>query len=69
MTGLCLRILQAALVYINTLMLHDIMADQAWVDLLTAKDCRGLSPLFGQHVLPYGEVRLDVAQRLALRGG
>ncbi|MGI5489096.1 hypothetical protein [Microtetraspora malaysiensis] len=29
-------------------------------------DRRGLTPLFWQHVQPYGEVRLDVAKRLAL---
>ena len=29
---LCLRILQAALVYINTLMIQDVLADQAWAD-------------------------------------
>jgi hypothetical protein len=27
---------------------------------------RGLTPLFWQHVLPYGEVRLDMTSRLTL---
>jgi Tn3 transposase DDE domain len=52
----CLRILQAALVYMNTLMLQDILADPDWEDALTAEDERGLTPLFWSHVLPYGEV-------------
>ena len=30
MTALCLRILQAALVYVNALMLQDVLADEAW---------------------------------------
>ncbi len=30
MSVLCLRILQAAMVYINTLMLQDILADPEW---------------------------------------
>jgi TnpA family transposase len=43
---LCLRILQAALVYVNTLMVQDVLADDAWADRLTAEDKRGLTPLF-----------------------
>ena len=61
---LCLRILQAALVYVNTLMVQDVLADQAWADRLTAEDRRGLTPLFWAHVAPYGEVRLDMGRRL-----
>jgi len=54
MTVLCLRILQAALVYVNTLLLQDVLAEADWSDLLTVEDRRGLTPLFWQHVLPYG---------------
>ena len=64
---LCLRILQAALVYINTLMLQDVLAERAWDDLLTSADRRGLTPLFWTHVLPYGEVNLDMTARLSIR--
>ncbi|MFI5888796.1 Tn3 family transposase [Actinoplanes sp. NPDC051513] len=66
MTMLCLRILQAALVYVNTLMLQDVLADDDWAALLTGADRRGLTPLFWQHVLPYGEIRLDMSRRLGL---
>ncbi|MGI5170430.1 Tn3 family transposase [Spirillospora sp. CA-253888] len=59
-----LRILQAALVYINTLILQDVLADPEWAKLLKPTDRRGLTPLFWQHVQPYGEVRLDMAKRL-----
>ncbi|MEV4078606.1 Tn3 family transposase [Nonomuraea fuscirosea] len=68
MSVLCLRILQAALVYINTQMLQDVIADPARATLLKPADRRGLTPLFWQHVQPYGEVRLDVAKRLPLGG-
>nr|WP_260408621.1 transposase [Planomonospora venezuelensis] len=68
MSVLCLRILQAALVYINTLMLQDVLADPEWTELLKPADQRGLTPLFWQHVQPCGEVRLDVAKRLSLGG-
>lgn len=66
MTALCLRILQAALVYLNTLMLQDVLAEPAWAKLLTGADRRGLTPLFWQHVRPYGEVRLDLGHRLTI---
>ncbi|MFF5210538.1 Tn3 family transposase [Streptosporangium sp. NPDC000396] len=69
MSVLCLRILQAALVYINTLMLQDVLAEPEWAKLLKPADRRGLTPLFWQHVQPYGEVRLDVAKPLPLGGG
>jgi len=67
MTVLCLRILQAALVYVNTLLLQDVLGEDAWSQLLTAEDRRGLTPLFWQHVLPYGEVKLDMTSRLDIR--
>jgi len=55
---LCLRILQAALVYVNTLMLQDVLAEDDRAELLT--------PLFWHHVLPYGEVKLDMTTRLSI---
>ncbi|MEU4516695.1 Mu transposase C-terminal domain-containing protein [Nonomuraea wenchangensis] len=39
---MCLRILQAAFVSINTLMLQDVLADPEWVKLLKPADRRGL---------------------------
>jgi TnpA family transposase len=67
MTVMCLRILQAALAYLNTLMLQDILTEEEWARILTPEDRRGLTPLFWQHVLPYGEVKLDMATRLSIR--
>ena len=64
----CLRILHAALVFVNTLMLQDILAGHDWFDLLGPADRRGLTPLFWAHVLPYGEVNLDMTRRLSLGG-
>jgi hypothetical protein len=49
-------------------MLQDVLADPTWAQLLKPADRRGLTPLFWQHVQPYGEVRLDVAKRLPLGG-
>ncbi len=45
---------------------QDVLADDRWDDILTAEDRRGLTPLFWQHVLPYGEVKLDTSTRLSI---
>ena len=63
---LCLRVLQAALVYVNTLMVQDVLAEEGWAAQLTDADRRGLTPLFWTHVAPYGEVKLDMSSRLVL---
>lgn len=65
---LCLRVLQAALVYVNPLMVQDVLADDDWVDQLTDADRRGLTPLFWTRVAPYGEVKLDQDLRETVRG-
>ncbi|MEU0504259.1 Tn3 family transposase [Nocardia sp. NPDC005998] len=65
MSVLCLRICQAALVYMNVLMIQDILDDPDCPVELTAEDERGLTPLFWSHVLPYGEVKLNMNSRLA----
>ena len=61
---LCLRILQAALVYVNTLLLQDILVEPEWASTLTPEDKRGLTPLLWSNIAPYGEVRLDMNTRL-----
>ncbi|MEU6187990.1 Tn3 family transposase [Nocardia sp. NPDC047038] len=68
MSVLRLPICQAALVYVNVLMIQDVLADPDWDGVLTAEDERGLTPLFRSHVLPYGEVELNMTTRLALGG-
>ncbi|MQA82956.1 MAG: transposase [Streptosporangiales bacterium] len=45
----------------------DVLAEDDWNELLTAEDRRGLTPLFWQHVQPYGEVKLDMTARLTIR--
>ena len=39
-----MKILQAALVYVNTLMVQDVVADDNWSRSLTPEDRRGLEP-------------------------
>ncbi|MET7300408.1 Tn3 family transposase [Embleya sp. NPDC005575] len=63
---LALHLLQAALVYVNTLMIQDMLAEPEWADVLTDTDRRALTPLFWTHIQPYGEVRLNMSSRLQL---
>ena len=63
---LSLHLLQACLVYINTLMLQDILAAPEWMERMTAEDFRALSPLVYTHVNPYGTFELDMTTRLPL---
>lgn len=40
------HILQAAVVYVNTLMVQEVLTLPDWEGVLTADDKRGLTPLF-----------------------
>lgn len=63
---LCLHLLQMCLVYINTLMIQQVLADPVWMKRMTPVDLRGLTPLIWGHVNPYGTFRLDMSERLEL---
>lgn len=63
---LSLHLLQIAMVYINTLMLQEVLAKPAWEKKLTQEDYRGLTPLFYGHINPYGTIHLDMTERLHL---
>lgn len=62
----CLHLLQVCMVYINTLIIQDILSDPAWENRLTAEDMRALTPLIHAHINPYGLFTLDMNQRLVI---
>jgi len=67
---LCLHLLQICLVYVNTLMIQEVLDEQSWTRRITAADYRGLSPLIYLLVNPYGRFSYGVASyhcRMALR--
>ena len=66
LTILSLHLLQICLVYINTLMLQQVIKEQAWRPRLQAEDLRALTPLFYGHVNPYGEFKLDFQKRITI---
>src|ERR1700723_129297 len=49
-------------------MLQDVLAEEEWAGLLGPADRRGLTPLFWQHIRPYGEGRLDMGAALRIGG-
>jgi hypothetical protein len=63
---LSLHLLQVSLVYVNTLMIQQVLAEPRWQDRLTTVDLRALSPLKWQHVNPYGTFTLNKHERLPL---
>lgn len=63
---LALHLLQISLVYINTLMIQQVLAEPAWQGRLTPTDLRALTPLKWQHVNPYGTFMLNMKERLPL---
>ena len=63
---LALHLLQNCMVYINTLMLQQILAQPKWANKLTSRDLRALTPLIWDHVNPYGRFELDMNDRLPL---
>ena len=63
---LALHLLQNCMVYINTLMLQQVLAQPHWSGKLTARDLSALTPLFWEHVNPYGRFELDMDARLPI---
>lgn len=63
---LALHLLQISLVYVNTLMIQDVLRDQTWLARLTPEDYRALTPLIYSHVNPYGTFQLDMTTRLPI---
>lgn len=62
----CLHLLQACMVYINTLMIQKILSESEWKERLTEEDKRALTPLLHGHINPYGLVSLDMGARLEI---
>lgn len=63
---LSLHLLQNCLVYINTLMIQQVLSQRKWYDMMTPEDFRALTPLIYTHVNPYGNFDLDMTQRLPI---
>lgn len=63
---LSLHLLQVCLIYINTLMIQEVLTSSSWNNQLTKNDQRALTPLIYSHINPYGTFHLDMNERLLL---
>jgi len=63
---LALHLLQICMVYINTLMIQQVLAERSWANRLTKEDLRALTPLIYAHINPYGLFLLDMRVRLPI---
>jgi TnpA family transposase len=66
---LALHLLQICMVYINTLMIQQVLAERPWAKRLTKEDLRALTPLIYGHINPYGLFLLDMRARLPIESG
>jgi TnpA family transposase len=66
LTMLSLHLLQISLVYIQTLLIQQLLAEPTWANTMTKEDLRGLTPLIYSNVNPYGLIRLDMTERLPI---
>ncbi len=63
---LCLHLLQVCMVYINTLIIQEILSQDHWHNKLTTNDYRALTPLYSGHINPYGIFPLDLDKRIVI---
>jgi TnpA family transposase len=63
---LCLHLLQISLVYINTLLIQQVLSDPEWMQRMGPDELRALTPLIYAHINPYGIFRLVMAERLPI---
>ena len=64
---LSLHLLQICLVYVNTLMIQDVLAESTWQNRLQERDRQALTPLIYPHINPYGSFHLDMSTRIPIR--
>jgi TnpA family transposase len=63
---LALHLIQASLVYINTLMIQRVLAEKEWLERMKPRDLAALSPLLTQHINKFGHFDLDLETRLPI---
>ena len=63
---LSLHLLQICMVYVNTLMIQQVLDEPYWLRRMKKEDFRALTPLIYAHINPYGIFELDMNERLHL---
>jgi len=65
-SALALHLIQNCMVYVNTLLIQDILSDEEWFNIMEKEDFRAITPLIYSHVNPYGNFKLDMDKRIHL---
>lgn len=63
---LCLHLLQTCVIYVNTMLVEDLIKDDYWQNQFNKDDYRALTALFYLHINPYGTFELDLTKRLLI---
>jgi TnpA family transposase len=63
---LCLHLLQTCIVYVNTLLVEDLLQHRDWLSPLGKEDYRALTALFYLHINPYGTFEIDLTKHLQI---
>jgi Tn3 transposase DDE domain len=58
--------LRYGLVYVNTLLIQQVLSDPKQLQQMKKEDLRALTPLIYSHVTPYGTFHLDLAERIPI---
>ena len=66
LAALSLHLLQICLVYVNTLLIQQVLTDPKHLQQMKKEDLRALTPLIYSHVTPYGTFRLDLSERIPI---
>jgi TnpA family transposase len=61
-SALCLQLLQNSVMLINTILVQQAVDQHQLLDALSSEDRRAMTPLFYEHVNPYGLFELDLNQ-------
>ncbi len=61
---LALHLLQICMVYINMLLVQNVLSEKERLDKMQPENFRGMTPLFYGHITPYGEFQLDLNKRI-----
>ena len=64
---LALHLLQICMVYVNTLMIQQVLDEPDWFKRMKSEDLHALTPLIYAHINPYGIFELDMDERLPLK--
>lgn len=66
LAALSLHLLQICLVYVNTLLIQQVLSEPRQLQQMKQEDLRALTPLIYSHVTPYGTFRLDLSERMLI---